>query len=214
GRPWPYSERLSYDIGDSVRWRIINATNDVHPLHLHGFYYQVNARGDVARDTSYWPNQRRMAVTEAVWNGATMDMSWQPDRPGGWIFHCHFNAHVVPNKALVPDTEPTAQRIQHLRTGYPHQHAANHAMMAMGGLILGITVRPPPGWQAYTGSRRTLRLLVQSDSAPGDTTRRFGYVLQRGSTVPAPDSVNIPGPPLVLHRGEPTRIWVVNHTPE
>ena len=46
GRPWPYTERLTYDVGDSVRWRVINASNDVHPFHLHGFYFRVDAHGD------------------------------------------------------------------------------------------------------------------------------------------------------------------------
>ena len=214
GRPWPETERLTYAIGDSVRWRIINASNDVHPLHLHGFFYRVEGRGDLARDTIYWPAQQRTEVTELMLDGTTMNMAWSPDRPGAWIFHCHLNFHVVPNTGLVPDTEPSALRVLHLLEGYPDQAPMNHAMTGMGGLALGIYVRPSPGWHDYTGARRTLRLLVQSDSAAGFATRRFGYVLQDGNHVPAPDSVNVPGTPIILHRGEPTRIWVVNHTPE
>jgi len=214
GRPWPYTERLTYDVGDSVRWRIINANNDVHPLHMHGFYYRVDARGDFRRDTLYWPAQRRMDVTEPLWNGTTMDMVWSPDRPGGWIFHCHLNWHVVPNSALPPDTERTADRNAHIENGYPDAHMQDHARYGMGGLVLGIYVRPPRGWKPYAGARRTLRLLVESDSAPGDRTQRFGYALQEGDGAPAPDSVVLPGPAIVLRRGEPTRIWVVNHTAE
>lgn len=214
GRPWPHTERLTYDLGDSVRWRIINATNDVHPLHLHGFFFRVDARGDLARDTIYWRAQQRYAVTEPLWDGTTMDMAWHPDRPGGWIFHCHLNPHVAENTGIGPDTEPLPARIHHLLAGYPMPPGANHAEMAMGGLILGIIVRPPRGWRPYAGTRRTLRLLVQSDSTAADTTRRFGYVLQDGDHAPAPDSVRVPGSAIVLHRGEPTRIWVVNRTPE
>ena len=55
GRPWPHTERMTYTMGDSVRWRVINASPDVHPFHLHGFYFRVDARGDMARDTLYWP---------------------------------------------------------------------------------------------------------------------------------------------------------------
>ncbi len=214
GRAWPNTERLTYDVGDSVRWRVINATNDVHPFHLHGFYYRVDARGDLQRDTVYWPAQRRMGVTEPLWDGTTMDMVWSPDRPGGWIFHCHLNWHVLPNPALPPDSEPLGQRIAHILSGYPGVPMDDHARYGMGGLVLGITVRPPRGWTPSAGERRTLRLLVQSDSAPGDSARRFGYVLQEGGSAPAADSVAVPGPVIVLHRGEPTAIWVVNHTPE
>jgi FtsP/CotA-like multicopper oxidase with cupredoxin domain len=214
GRPWPYTERLTYGVGDSVRWRIINATNDVHPFHMHGFFYRVDAHGDLQQDTLYWPAQRRMEVTEPLWDGQTMDLAWSPDRPGGWIFHCHLNWHVVPNGYLPPDTERLAERIDHVENGYPGTHMEDHARFGMGGLVLGIYIRPPAGWKPYAGDRRTLRLLVQSDSAPGDSTRRFGYVLQQGDNVPPADSIDIPGPVIVLHRGEPTRIWVVNHTPE
>lgn len=53
GMPWPNDERLKYAQGDSIRWRFINATADVHPLHLHGFFYRITARGDINRDTLY-----------------------------------------------------------------------------------------------------------------------------------------------------------------
>jgi FtsP/CotA-like multicopper oxidase with cupredoxin domain len=212
GRAWPNTERLTYDVGDSVRWRIINASNDVHPLHLHGFYFRVDARGDVQRDTVYWAAERRMGVTEPVWDGTTMDLAWSPDRPGGWIYHCHLNWHVLPNPSFPLDSEKLPDRIGHVLNGYPNQGMSDHARMGMGGLILGITVRQPAGWRPYAGARRTLRLLVESDSASGDSTRRFGYALQDGDG--APTQATVPGPAIVLRRGEPTRIWVVNRTAE
>ena len=215
GRPWPYTERLTYDVGDSVRWRVINASNDVHPLHLHGFYFRVDAHGDLQRDTIYWPSQRRMDVTEPLWDGTTMDMAWSPDRPGGWIAHCHLNWHVLPNAALPPDTERLGERVEHVLNGYPgDRHMEDHARYGMGGLVLGIYVRPPRGWTPRAIERRTLRLLVRSDSAAGDSTRRFGYALQSGEGAPTPGGIAVPGPAIVLHRGEPTRIWVVNQTAE
>jgi manganese oxidase len=56
-------------------------------------------------------------------------------------------------------------------------------------------------------------LFVQSDSAPGDSVRRLGYVLQRGAE-PRRDSVETPGPVLLLTRGEPTSIEVINRLTE
>jgi FtsP/CotA-like multicopper oxidase with cupredoxin domain len=38
----------------------------------------------------------------------------------------------------------------------------------------------------------------------------MGFVLQNGAA-PRPDSVEIPGPPIVLARGEPVEITVVNN---
>jgi FtsP/CotA-like multicopper oxidase with cupredoxin domain len=214
GRAWPNTERLTYDVGDSVRWRIVNATNDVHPLHLHGFYYRVDARGDEQQDTVYWPAARRMGVTEPMWDGTTMDMVWSPDRPGGWIFHCHLNWHVLPNPVFPLDTEPLGQRLGHVLNGYPDVPMEDHARYGMGGLVLGLTVRAPAGSKPYAGARRTLRLLVESDSAPGDSTRRFGYVLEEDGRARDGDSIRFPGPAIVLRRGEPTRIRVVNRTAE
>ena len=157
-----------------------------------------------------WPAQRRMNVTERLEPGTTMRMVWHPDRPGGWIFHCHLNYHVPPNPALPPDTEPTPERTRHVYDGYPDQHPVDHAQHAMGGLVLGIYVRPQAGWHLPTGARRTLRLLVDSDSGGGDPGRGFGYSIQEGNGPATPDVRRAPGPALVLHRGEPTRIWVVN----
>ncbi len=214
GRPWPYTERLTYDVGDSVRWRFINASADVHPFHMHGFFYRVDARGDFQRDTVYWPAQQRHVVTEAMWDGSTMDMAWSPDRPGGWIFHCHFNFHVTPNAVLPPDSEPSPLREQHLLAGYPGMAMGPRGMNGMGGLVLGLYIRPPAGWHPYTGARRTLRLLVESDSTVGDTTRHYQYRLAEGGSVTQASGPNASGPAIILHRGEPTRIWIVNHTTE
>ena len=37
GRSWPTTEKLKATVGDTLRWRVINANNDFHPMHLHGF---------------------------------------------------------------------------------------------------------------------------------------------------------------------------------
>jgi hypothetical protein len=45
GKSWPNTERLIYPAGRLVRWRWINATDENHPLHLHGHYFLVEAIG-------------------------------------------------------------------------------------------------------------------------------------------------------------------------
>ena len=214
GRPWPLTERLTYTMGDSIHWRFINSTADIHPFHLHGFYYRVESRGDMQRDSLYWPDQRRMAVTETMRTGETMAITWSPDRPGGWLFHCHFPLHVTPNLRPGADALPPPERLAEVRKGHPDHDPHNHVENGMGGLMLRMYVRPAPGWAPDTRPRRNLRLLVQHDSTPPDSVARFGYVLQEGSAVPAPDSVNVPGSTIVLRRGEPVTIWVINRTPE
>ena len=43
---------MLYDIGEAVRWRILNMSGIAHPMHLHGFYFTVDGRGDTQRDTA------------------------------------------------------------------------------------------------------------------------------------------------------------------
>jgi FtsP/CotA-like multicopper oxidase with cupredoxin domain len=208
GKAWPASERLRYSLGDSIRWRIVNASPERHPMHLHGSYFRVESHGtpQAAADSVYAPDQRRVVVTEAVAPRHTASIVWSPDRPGGWLFHCHLINHVTkfPRIDRRDDVE------------YPSTHHAGnsdrHAFSGMNGLILGVTVSGRAVPDAWRPTRR-LRLFVQSDSAPGDRERRFGYVLERGSE-PRSDSVEYPGPVLVLTRGEPTSIEVVNRSAE
>jgi manganese oxidase len=209
GRSWPHTERLTYTLGDTIRWRIVNASYAPHAMHLHGFYFEVGARGNNVEDTLYAPADRRRAVTEPLAVGETMAIAWSPDRPGGWLFHCHMTSHFTPH----PPVDPRAG-LEH--TPEVHENDPDrHTFTGMGGLMLATTVRghsatPPTNW----ASARRLRLLVDSDSAPGETTPRFGYVLQTGAEEPRRDSVPVPGATIVLTRGQPTVIEVVNRTHE
>ena len=46
GLSWPATERLTYQLGEKVRWRVINLSSQHHPMHLHGFYFDVESLGD------------------------------------------------------------------------------------------------------------------------------------------------------------------------
>lgn len=213
GRPWPKTERFTYAVGDSVRWRLINASGKVHPMHLHGFYYRVDARGNAARDTTYRTADRRMVVTERMLPGTTMRMVFSPDRPGGWIFHCHLNWHVAANPGVGTLRPTVSQRAMQLFMDHPVD-PDHHVERGMGGLLIAMQIHPAPGWvPPAEGPRRRLDLFIQSDSTPRDSIRRYGYVLQEGAP-PAPDSTRSPGSTIVLHRGEPTTITVHNRTPQ
>ena len=214
GRPWPHTERFTYAVGDSVHWRIINATPAPHPMHLHGFYFRVDARGDMARDTLYWPGQHRMAVTELSEAGTTMAIAFQPDRPGGWVFHCHLNWHVVSNPGVGEFMPTTQERDAELMGGHASHDPDNHVEKSMGGLMMAITVTTPPGYRLPDGARRQMRLFVNDGPAPAEglPIPRYAYVLQEGDREPSPDSLRSPGSTLVLTKDEPTSIWILNRT--
>jgi FtsP/CotA-like multicopper oxidase with cupredoxin domain len=204
GLSWPYSERLHYTVGDTVRWRVINAGQQRHPMHLHGFYFNVLSRGDQARDTIYTPSQTRKVVTEHMLPGTTMTLTWVPTRPGNWLFHCHLIYHIDADLRL-GDSPPMDI----------DGHRAGHAEQDMVGLVMGIRVDPARGMVAQAGdpvARRKLRLFVDERPNVFGDKPGFSFVLQTGSTPPARDSVQFPSSTIVLHRGEPTEILVVNRT--
>jgi FtsP/CotA-like multicopper oxidase with cupredoxin domain len=206
GRTWPNTERLSYALGDTVRFRIVNTSAGVHPLHLHGFYFDVNSRGDGTVDSVYAPSVAPYrVVTERTAPGRTYTMTWVPERAGNWLFHCHDNYHVLRSPPL--DGAPLVPEEK--------LHVANHAMDMMGGLVMGIEVRGQDRTVANTreSSRRRLHLVAQRDSGGTDGEPSYGYSLLEGKT-PAANAPLLPGPTILLKRGEPVSITVVNRLPE
>src|SRR6185503_2607657 len=82
GLSWPHTERLDLTQGDSVHWRVLNLTEIDHPMHLHGFYFRVESKGNGVSDSTYAPAQQRLGVTEIVAPFRTMALSWVPTKPG------------------------------------------------------------------------------------------------------------------------------------
>ncbi len=206
GRAWPYTERLTYGVGDLVRWRWINAGQGNHPMHLHGSYYTVERTGDGERDTALTGDQRRVVVTHLLRPGRTMSLTWMPQEPGNWLFHCHILAHMSPGLRLRPPGK-----------GPPVTGESHHAMEEMAGLVLGIHVLPsraaPATRQADMPLRR-LRLVAQLQPGRYGRDPGFGFALQEGSGQATEASGRIPGPPIVLTRGQPVEITVLNRLPE
>src|SRR6185436_18381788 len=121
-----------------------------------------------------------------------------------WLFHCHFLIHMS-----------SAQRVDRVfgsATAATSAAHGDHGVDAMAGPIVGITVRPARGRAAAaaTPPRRVLRLFANERPRVFGELPGLGFVLQSGDTPPATDSIRIPGSPLILTRGEPTQITVVN----
>jgi FtsP/CotA-like multicopper oxidase with cupredoxin domain len=206
GRAWPHTERLSYTVGDSVQWRFVNTTRRGHPLHLHGFYYRIDARGNAVRDTLVPEPARRTVVTELVARGTTMAMTWSPHTAGNWLFHCHLVEHIS-GKSRPAGLYPAGNR---------HHQAAGHAEHDMSGLVLGIHVRPRPNEPARPPDppRRALRLFVNEKPGVYGQGSAYAFVLQEDDREPSPDSLRLPGSTITLVRGEPAAITVINRTRE
>ncbi len=203
GKSWPFTERLTFDIGDTLRMRVINGAYSelgAHPMHLHGFYYRVDSRGTWHQDTLFAASDRKLVVTETLQQTQTMSFTWIPTRPGNWLFHCHDSFHTNGalhdylagrDSALVPTTHDAEQ----------------HARQDMAGLVMGITVRGDISIADPATVARRLRLYARERArAANDSLAAYSYALDSG-VVTGPV---LPGPALEFVRGQRAAITVVN----
>jgi FtsP/CotA-like multicopper oxidase with cupredoxin domain len=200
GKSWPYTERLTYAAGEPVRWRWINASDANHPMHLHGSYYRVDSAGDGERDQIFDATQQQMVVTHGLMSGSTMSTFWIP-LAGRWVFHCHLVAHFLPEMNVANALAGQPERI--------HEHGMNH----MAGLVMGITVTGDRAAIVSHGRRRKLRLLVRERPAHDGSPAGYSYQIEESHKL-IPENASNLGPPLILERGRPVEITVVNQLRE
>lgn len=195
GRSWPFGEILDHRVGDTVRWRIVNLSLDQHAMHLHGMYFRVRASGDGLQQIDNGATDAPLVVTEFVAAGETYEMEWAPERPGNWLFHCHMVSH------MTPDAESPRRGL--------HQHDSDSSG-GMAGIVVGIRVTgDAPSKAAPTVPSRRLTLRMSEETrASGE---RVGYrITVDGTDAPRLSAGSAPGPVIVLTRGEPVEVDLVN----
>ena len=208
GVSWPYTERLHATVGDTLHWRVINASEGLpHPMHLHGFYYRVDSyTGPTGPQASPPIVAGQMVVTQILPPFSAMSITWSPDRPGNWLFHCHTAMHTTP-----PDT-----------LSLPSDELD---MRGMAGLVLGTTVVPKTGvLSAGQPAVSVRRLRLVAEEGPGaeghgvwgaavrDSVPLMHFVLEEhGRRV---DTHTDLSPELDLVRSERVAITIVNHLDE
>ena len=204
GKSWPFTERLTYPAGQPVHWRVINASDLSHPMHLHGLHFNVDGVGDGEHYRAYDGDERPLVFTQNVEIAETFEMTWVPEEPGRWLFHCHR----LPHMRLPIDLDPADVTVLD-----DHEHAEEDPLYAgMGGMIVEITVTgahaetPREVWE----SARKLELAV--GTRDGDP--RFYRLTLRDPALSDPmreqTTRGLSGPPIVLEQGEPVEIAVVN----
>jgi FtsP/CotA-like multicopper oxidase with cupredoxin domain len=199
GRSFPATERLTYQRGQRVRWAVFNASTMNHPMHLHGFYYQLD-RPD-AHDE----------VTHAFYPGEAEELSWTADRAGSWMFHCHIDDHVTRHAPLrdmlAGKADPKLDVVK--RFHLPDE--------PMGGMVIGLRVLPRPGDRAIAVPRspRRLTLALEAHTMPHPPYAGFTKdTIRLTDGDRTAESTGNLGPPIVLTRGQPVAIAVLNHTLE
>ena len=207
GRAYPATQHLTYERGQHVHWAVINMSAMTHPMHLHGFYFQIDRRD--AYDE----------VTHAFHPGDAEELSWVADRAGTWMYHCHISDHISRHAPLA-DMRAGKENPQLSLARDPETAIATRFHLAdqpMGGMVVAITVRPRAGDAAIANSDAPRRLALTINahneaSPPYPGLTRDTLTLDDGAR--ETQSSGNAGPPIVLTRGEPVAIAVTNHTQE
>jgi FtsP/CotA-like multicopper oxidase with cupredoxin domain len=90
GKEFPATQPIVAAVGDVVLIHLSNDGAQIHPMHLHGYHFQVVAQDGWPLD----PGQRYMADTLMVAPGQRFDVIVRADDPGVWAYHCHILPHV------------------------------------------------------------------------------------------------------------------------
>ena len=92
GKAYPATAPLVAERGDLVRLRIGNlGPMDHHPIHLHGFAFQVvETDGGTVPPSARWPE-----TTVLVPVGSVRVVELVADAAGDWPLHCHMTHHVM-----------------------------------------------------------------------------------------------------------------------
>jgi CopA family copper-resistance protein len=84
GKKFSEAGPIAVKLGERVRLVLINDTMMEHPIHLHGFLFQVENGKD----------NLPFKHTINVKPGERMSVVFTADAPGNWAFHCHLLYHM------------------------------------------------------------------------------------------------------------------------
>lgn len=219
GATFPNNERMEMTQGDSTHWRFVNFVGLEHPLHLHGFYFRVDARGDQNQDTIYQAADRRMAVTEFLPPMQTVALTFSPNRSGHWVFHCHFASHMANPKLFEADHASMVKEVMNMSpasgSGAMNAGGQNHdPMNHMAGLVMAFNVKATGTTAANTDPARPIRMLVRSKAKVYGPNVGYAFVLGGSPAEKNPSIMTVPGPQLELVRGERVAMTIVNESHE
>lgn len=86
-------------VGERVRVRLYNASNDVHSMHLHGADMVIVSQNG-------HPEPRETVTTVDIGPGNFFEVELTFDKPGRWTFHCHFPHHTGNDMQSGPEGSP------------------------------------------------------------------------------------------------------------
>jgi FtsP/CotA-like multicopper oxidase with cupredoxin domain len=193
GTSWPATEVMNYRVGENVRWRVINLSSDNHAMHLHGMFFNVVSTSD-GLTSQQLGNRPLTEVTHAVPPQSTFDMTWQPERAGNWLFHCHMTVHMMGDSVA--------------------HHMAEHVdepSGGMAGIVVGIRVSGTSIAEKSASTAAPRRFTLHLREEPNRYGAKPGYrVDAEGIQTWRVAEAQVPGPIIVLQRGDPVEVNLIN----
>lgn len=85
GMKFSEAQAVRVRLGERIRFVLINDTMMEHPIHLHGYLFELeNGQGD----------RLPLKHTVNVKPGERLGLVFTADQPGHWAFHCHLLYHM------------------------------------------------------------------------------------------------------------------------
>jgi suppressor of ftsI len=81
---------LRVHVGSLHHWRVVNASDELHPFHIHQVHFLAYAENDVRAETPEWLDTVNVPVAGTV--DLVMDFT-DPIIRGMSLFHCHLLSH-------------------------------------------------------------------------------------------------------------------------
>jgi len=101
---------LRAKVGETQIWEVTNKSSWSHPLHLHGYFFQVlDEKGAPVRPMA-WKDTVNIPYDSTLRLIVRFD-----DRPGSWMFHCHILDHAEGGLMgmVVVGNAPSADHVHH-----------------------------------------------------------------------------------------------------
>ncbi len=89
-KPFPDTEPIIVREGQVVRLRLINQTDEYHPIHLHGHFFSVLSKNGQPLTGSPVHLDSILLGPHETW-----EVAFLADNPGLWMLHCHVLIHAA-----------------------------------------------------------------------------------------------------------------------
>jgi FtsP/CotA-like multicopper oxidase with cupredoxin domain len=110
GVPFAPQTPVLAKLGDTQLWTVKNTTKWSHPMHIHGFFFQVVDEAGVPVHPLAWKDTVNVPFEQTVRFLVRFD-----ERPGDWMYHCHILDHADGGMMgiVAVDTPGTTSHLDH-----------------------------------------------------------------------------------------------------